>query len=395
VIGVLVTFPIRWISRWFLGYFHCLNPRYLNNDYPPAKAIDCRKLSPDPRLPTIVLSCSNRRLFDACRRHSPTVGRSVMLDHILVPLDGSLLAECVLSHAVTLAQAFEARLTLLRVVERNRATGLKRFIDPLQWQIRQVEAGAYLDSLVTRLNRVGLQAEKAILEGLPSERIVEFTQDHKIGMIIISTHGHSGLSGWNVSSVVQKVILHAHVPMMIVRAHANPTTGIVQMRYQRVLVPLDGSQRAECALPLAKRLAIFHNSQLLLVHVVVKPEMPRHMPSSKEEKQLVDRLTGLNQTRAGEYLERLRAQLSLDVKTRVIVSNAPAASLQDVVVQEDADLVVLSAHGYTSGTRWPYGSITLNFIAYGATPLLIVQDLSPEELERAQAELTIGQPKGH
>jgi nucleotide-binding universal stress UspA family protein len=318
-----------------------------------------------------------------------------MLNHILVPLDGSLLAECVLSHAVTLAQVFETRITLLRVVERNQATGLRRAIDPLQWQIRKVEAGVYLDSLVARLNRVGLQAEKVILEGLPPERIVEFTRDYNVGMITISTHGQGGLSGWNVSSVVQKVILRAHVPMMIVRAHTSPTVDMAQMRYQRVLVPLDGSRRAECVLPLAQRLALFHNSQLLLVHVVVKPEIPRHAPSSEEERQLVDRLTELNRTRAGEYLERLRDQLSTDVETRVIVGDAPAAALQDVVVQENADLVVLSAHGYTSGTRWPYGSIALNFIAYGTTPLLIVQDLSPEEMERALAELATGQPKGH
>jgi nucleotide-binding universal stress UspA family protein len=179
-----------------------------------------------------------------------------MLNHILVPLDGSLLAECVLSHAVTLAQVFDARLTLLRVVERDQSTGLKRAIDPLQWQIRKVEAGAYLDSVVARFSRVGLQAEKVILEGLPQERIVEFTRGRGIGMIMISSHGQSGLSGWNVSSVVQKVILHAHVPMMIVRAHASLATDIAQMSYQRVLVPLDGSRRAECALPLAKKLEL-------------------------------------------------------------------------------------------------------------------------------------------
>jgi nucleotide-binding universal stress UspA family protein len=319
-----------------------------------------------------------------------------MLNHILVPLDGSLLAECVLSHAIALAQVFDTRLTLLRVVERDQSTGLKRAIDPLQWQIRKVEAGAYLDSVVARLNRVGLQAEKVILEGLPQERIIEFTRDRGIGMIIISTHGQSGLSGWNVSSVVQKVILHAHVPMMIVRAHAtSPATDIAQMSYQRVLVPLDGSRRAECALPLAKKLAAFHNSQLLLVHAVVKPEIPRHTPFSEEERQLVDRLTKLNQMRAGEYLKQLRAQLSPDVETHVTVGDAPAAMLQGVVVQENAELVVLSAHGYTGETRWPYGSVALNFIAYGTTPLLIVQDLSPEEMERALTRLTTGQPKGH
>jgi nucleotide-binding universal stress UspA family protein len=318
-----------------------------------------------------------------------------MLNHILVPLDGSLLAECVLSHAATLAQVFDTRLTLLRVVERDQATGLKRVIDPLQWQIRKVEAEAYLDKLVARLNRVGLQAEKVILEGLPQERIVEFTRDRGIDMIIISTHGQSGLSGWNVSSVVQKVILHAHVPMMIVRAHTSSATDIAQMSYRRVLVSLDGSRRAECALPLAKKLANFHKSQLLLVHAVVKPEIPRHTLLSEEERQLVDRLTELNQTRAAEYLKRLRDQLSPEAETHVIVGGAPAAALQDVVVQENADLVVLSAHGYTGGTRWPYGSVALNFIAYGTTPLLIVQDLSPGELERALARLTTGQPKGH
>jgi nucleotide-binding universal stress UspA family protein len=318
-----------------------------------------------------------------------------MLNHILVPLDGSLLAECVLSHAITLAQVFDTRLTLLRVVERDQSTGLKRAIDPLQWQIRKVEAEVYLDKLVARFNKVGLEAEKVILEGLPQERIVEFTRDRGIGMIIISTHGQSGLSGWNVSSVVQKVILHAHVPMMIVRAHASPATDIAQMSYRRVLVPLDGSQRAEFALPLAKKLANSQNSQLLLVHAVVKPEIPRHTPFSEEERQLVDRLTKLNQTRAGKYLKQLQDQFSLDVKTRVIVGDAPAAMLQDLVAQENVDLVVLGAHGYTGETRWPYGSVALNFIAYGTTPLLIVQDLSPGEMERALDRLTTGQPKGH
>jgi nucleotide-binding universal stress UspA family protein len=103
----------------------------------------------------------------------------------------------------------------------------------------------------------------------------------------------------------------------------------------------------------------------------------------------------LNQTRAGKYLKQLQDQLSPDVETRVIVGDAPAASLQDFVAQENVDLVVLSAHGYTGETRWPYGSVALNFIAYGTTPLLIVQDLSLGEMKRALARLTTGQPKGH
>lgn len=141
--------------------------------------------------------------------------------------------------------------------------------------------------------------------------------------------------------------------MMIVRAHASPATDVAQMRYRRVLVPLDGSQRAEFALPLAKKLADFRNSQLILVHAVVKPEIPRHTPFPEEERPLADRLTELNQTRADEYLKQLQAQLSPNVETRVMAGDAPTVMLQDVVVQENADLVVLSAHGYTGETRGP------------------------------------------
>lgn len=146
-----------------------------------------------------------------------------MFDHILVPLDESRLAEYALPHAVTLARAFGARITLLRVVERESSGDLGRaIIDPLRWQMRKAEARAYLGELAARFAEAGLQVDTILLEGPAAERIVEFTRDHAVGLIILSTHGQSGLSGWNVSSVVQKVILRAHVPVMIVRTCVPP-----------------------------------------------------------------------------------------------------------------------------------------------------------------------------
>ena len=77
------------------------------------------------------------------------------------------------------------------------------------------------------------------------------------------------------------------------------------------------------------------------------------------------------------------------------VSDNAAATLHELVAQENIDLVVLSAHGYSGGTKWPYGSVALNFIVYGATPLLIVQDLSQDELESTQAEMATREHQGH
>ncbi len=318
-----------------------------------------------------------------------------MFDHILVPLDGSPLAECVLPHTIAVARACKAQVTLLRVLERTRAAGQTWSVDPLDWHIRKAEAMAYLDGLSTRLQKVGLRTKNTLLEGQAAERIIEFTRSHDVNLVILSSHGRSGLSNWNVSSIVQKIILRAYVPVMIVRAYQPVASDLTGLRYRRLLVPLDCSQRAECVLPLATTLARFHESELLLVHVVRRPEMVRRAPPTREDVELANRLTERNRLEAVRYLEELPSRLSLDVQTRLLVSDDTAATLHELVKQEDADLVVLSAHGYSGGTKWPYGSMVINFIAYGTTPLLVVQDLSPDDVKRTQAEMAAREYKGH
>lgn len=69
--------------------------------------------------------------------------------------------------------------------------------------------------------------------------------------------------------------------------------------------------------------------------------------------------------------------------------------LRDLVEQADVDLVVLSAHGYSGWTEWPYGSVIVSFIGCGTAPLLIVQNLSPDEVERTGAEMCAKEHKGH
>jgi nucleotide-binding universal stress UspA family protein len=318
-----------------------------------------------------------------------------MLNHILVPLDGSSLAECVLPHTVALAQTFDARVTLLQVLSGPRTTDHTQSVDPLGWHIRKAESGSYLDGLVPRLQQAGVQTEKVLLEGRAAERITEFAHDQDASLIILSSHGRSGLSGWNISGVVQKIILRACMPLMIVRAYQSVTDDLAGLRYRRILVALDGSQRAECVLPLTTSLAQFHESKLMLAHVVNRPEIPRRAPLTQSEIELAEKLTEFNRLEAISYLEQLQARSSVDTQIHLEVSDNVAATLHTLVNQEDIDLVVLSAHGYSGGTRWPYGSVALNFIAYGVTPLLIIQDLYQHELESTQAELAIREYKGH
>ncbi len=310
-----------------------------------------------------------------------------MFNQIVLPLDGSSLAECVLPHAVAVARAFESQVRLVHVLYPPHRANSRRPVDPLSWQIRKAEAESYLGDLSLRLQNAGLRTEKEILEGDAAELIVEFSHKNDVPLIVLSSHGRSGLSEWNVSGVVQKIILRARTSIMIVRAHQPVATEVIGLRYRRLLLPLDGSQRAECVLPVASTLAHAHEAQILLAHVVRRPDMPRRGPPTRGDLELANGLVQRNRAEAIRYLDQVKSQLAGDIQARVLVSDHVAATLHGLIEQEQIDLVVSSAHGYSALPLWPYGSVVSSFITYGNTSLLIVQDLPQDKSEGTRAEV--------
>jgi nucleotide-binding universal stress UspA family protein len=246
--------------------------------------------------------------------------------------------------------------------------------------MRQAEARAYLNRISDQLEKAGLDVHSELLSGDPATRIVEFVQTKDVDLILLSSHGLSGLTGWNISSVVQKTVIRVNKPTMIIRSYQPSPNGLYETKYQKIFVPLDGSQRAECVLPMASSLAESHGSTLMLAHVIRKPELPRRAPLSQEELELADRLTERNRQEAHHYLQELQTRLPGVVETRLSQGRDVADTVHELIQEEKPDLVVMSAHGYSGSTHWPYGSLSLHFIAYGRTPLLIVQDLPENQV---------------
>ncbi len=306
-----------------------------------------------------------------------------MLGHILVPLDGSPFAESVLPHAVAIAKAFEAQITVVHVLEQPSGSLRLPKADPLDWYLKKLAANLYLDTIQTRLEQHQLSVQKILLEGSAAEKIVDLAHSTQADLLILSGYGETKANGVGVSSVTQHILHKVRASTLIIRANQSVVNVDDALRYRRLLVPLDGSQRAGIALTIATALVEAYASDLLLVHVVGKPEMPRHMPLSQEDAELVNRFVERNKAEGSKYLEQIHHHLSTHSQTRLLVSDNVAVTLQSVTEQEQIDLLVLSAHGYSGDTRWPYGSITNRFISNGTTPLLIVQDLqwkSPEAI---------------
>ncbi|HEX7588770.1 MAG TPA: universal stress protein [Anaerolineae bacterium] len=309
-----------------------------------------------------------------------------MFNRILLPLDRSPLAECVLPHAVAVARAFESQVTSLHVLETAGGSRWRRSMDPLNWQIRKVEASAYLHDVTLRLQQAGLAVETQILEGAAAEQIIRYTRTNAIPFTVLSSHGQSGLSIWGVSNVAHKVVLRICNSIMIVRAHQPPSIELTGLRYHRLLVPLDGSQRAESILPVVETLARTYQAQILLAHVVRRPDIPRRTPPTHEDIDLADRLVERNRTEAAQYLDELRSRLSGEIEMRLLVEDHVAETLHELVDQEKIDLVLLSSYGCAGHSRWPHGSVVSSFITYGTTPLLIMQDISQDNSALPQAE---------
>lgn len=147
-----------------------------------------------------------------------------MYEKIMVPLDGSELAECVLPHVETIAKGCGVReLILLRVVEPEKVyIGSDYALDPKNVAARESEriedARNYLNGIADRLAGMGLKCKADVLVGRVAESLVDYCVKDTIDLIIIATHGHSGITRWVRGSVADKILRSSRIPVMMVRA---------------------------------------------------------------------------------------------------------------------------------------------------------------------------------
>jgi nucleotide-binding universal stress UspA family protein len=160
------------------------------------------------------------------------------------------------------------------------------------------------------------------------------------------------------------------------------------VRYTRILVPLDGSPRAESALPLATRVARKHGAELVLVHVVPVPELTRVYPLATEDVELEQKLIERNERVGRLYIDQLRAQVSergLRVGAVLTRGRDIRSELLRITSESQADLVVVAAHGRSGRTERPLGSVSGHLAEHCTTPLLIVRERSRRTAERPEA----------
>jgi nucleotide-binding universal stress UspA family protein len=291
-----------------------------------------------------------------------------MYHTILVPLDGSAFSERALPMATTLARALRAQVILVRAASAAVFPGT----DPTEAQVQAVEeAQAYLSALAAGLSEHDLNIEVAVPYGDAAESILLEIGLRSADLVVMCTHGRSGLGRWIYGSVAEQVLAHSPAPVLLVRPTGEVATLTPEPEQTTLLVPLDGSAFAETALPHTAALARAFGGTILLLCAVEPPMVPYTY-------QGVSLAPGASMEIAREaesYLEQVAQRLrsaGLSVLT-VVREGWPA----DVIAYRGPalgpSLIVMATHGRTGVARLLLGSVALEVVRRSPLPVMLIR----------------------
>lgn len=314
---------------------------------------------------------------------APNRTQSSPFRRIAACVDGSDVGEAVVRHASSIAAGFGTPLTLVRVLEPDANIDATP-PDPLDWDLRQREARAYLKRLVSLAGQRHADVQSELILGRAAEQICGWALRHGADVTALASHGEHGRCEWKLSGTARKLVDGAPGSLLLVPVDGSRhATGAVV--YRRIMVPLDGSARAESVLPMASHLAKLHAAELLIVHVTPAPELTRVAPLSAQDLELEQRVSARNERVARAYLDEIRGRLSAaDIAVRTVISRDGdvRARLARLVRREQVDLVILSAYGRHGARDVPCGSVVAHLLTHVAVPLLVVRERPRRILKR-------------
>jgi nucleotide-binding universal stress UspA family protein len=293
-----------------------------------------------------------------------------MLSRIIVPLDGSALAERALDPALRLARRRpNAQVTLLRVPVLSQVLapaegGFGMLVATNSVADAEAEAARYLAEIQATCLADGCSVRSVSAGGDVPGAIVDCAAQEAASLIVMSSHGYSGLTRWLLGSVAEKVLHAAPCPVLVIRS-AEPI--------RRVLVPLDGSPLSERALEPALTVAQALEASVTLLRVVPDISPVTITTLDQYERGLGDSLVASVYEEAEGYLRRL-AERPGDAAVDVAVSSGPAPELiLGYAERHGIDMIAMATHGRTGLRRWLYGSVTDRVLHQAPVSMLVVR----------------------
>ena len=306
-----------------------------------------------------------------------------MYKRMLVPLDGSELAEVVFTYAKGLAGRLGLDLILLHVCspEESELAPMHRAYIERAGEIvkRQSQEVQERKGIKSGVKAIEARVEMAV--GRPADEILRYANEGDVDLILMATHGRSGIGRWVMGSVADKVLRLSKVPIWLVRAGIPEEIVYDKWPSRTMLVPLDGSKLAESVLPHVKALAKQRGAELIdvvLLRVcergVISPDYPEAtMPLSWEEH--VKRATDFYKQVSEQYLAGVEKRLKdagIRVRSEVLMGK-PSDEITEYATKNPFNLIFMTTYGRSGLSWWPLGSVADRVLHGVSSPIFLVK----------------------
>jgi nucleotide-binding universal stress UspA family protein len=284
-----------------------------------------------------------------------------MLNRVLVPLDGSKVAEQVFPAVTELASALDLEVVIAGVCELE---------EKEEGQTCRLYINDKTEQLEGRLAGSAATVKTVVLFGKPAEQILSYAEVEKVDLIIMSSHGRSGIMPWSLGSTVDKVFKKAGIPLIVVRAKEPPEEARL---FSRIVVPLDGSEKSTAVLPYIRELANVLPCEVFPVQVV---EAGRHVRTigGLDYVRFIERDISSTKAAVKKYLEGVCIDLALTkakVNCEVRVGD-PAREILKFADEKGCTLIAISSHGHHGIEAWALGSVTSKIVEVSKQPVWLV-----------------------
>jgi nucleotide-binding universal stress UspA family protein len=298
-----------------------------------------------------------------------------MYHKMVVLLDGSKLAEVVFTYAQELSARLNINLELLHVCDPREEDQLpmhQAYMDHMA-EVLQKNIAGICSKIGSKTSVQKIKTQGKVVVGYPPEEILKYTEENNIDLIMLSTHGRSGISIWDLGNVTHKVIHASKVPIWMVPSELREEILCDTLPKKTIVIPLDGSKLSEAVIPHAINIAKQRGveTELVLIHVedpnlnfadvLPRNDLKRRLSFSLDKKKYLDetvkRIEKEGIKARGELLKGYRAQAIIN-----FVKNNPA------------QLIAMTTHGHAALTSMIFGSVTENILhLVKKTPIFLVK----------------------
>jgi nucleotide-binding universal stress UspA family protein len=295
---------------------------------------------------------------------------------ILVPLDGSPFSEQAVTQAFRLAQFSKGTVHLVRVLVPTPVIS-SEMIAVMDERVFAEERRAAQVDLEQQAGGapLGIRTNTALLIGPVVKCLADYVASAGIGIVVMATHGRTGLGRTILGSVADELVRTLKVPVLLLRPQKGDEGMLVDPLYtRRILIPLDGSKLAELALEQAVEVGWLTGARYTLLQVVQPPFAETY--AAAVEMQMSDAEREHEVESAREYLETVAARLravGLRVETVVTTHDRVAAGIVQEAIANDADMIAMVTHGRSGWKRFALGSVAQEVLHNAPLPLLVLR----------------------